>query len=65
MMANKGKPAQYIVAPAVRILLQPDESSDLDESDISDAESDHISEPSDHSDIKTAELIPRVLMSFT
>ena len=60
MVANKCKPARYTVAQALRILLQPEESSDLEDSDISDAESDHITEPSDHSDIESAEPAPDV-----
>ena len=40
MMANKGKPARYTATQAVRVLLQPDESSHLEDSDISDAESE-------------------------
>ena len=44
-------------APALRILLQPEESSDLEDSDISNAESDHITE---QSDIESAEPAPDV-----
>ena len=36
MVANKCKPTRYTVAQALRILLQPEESSDLEDSDILD-----------------------------
>ena len=39
-------------------MLQPEEYSDLEDSDITDVESDHISEPSDHRDIESAEAAP-------
>ena len=45
MVANRCKPARYTAAQAIGILLQPEESSDVEDSDISDDESDHITEP--------------------
>jgi len=57
-MAKRGRQAQYTTARAINVILQSEEHSDLDYSDITDAESDHISEPSDHSDTESAEPVP-------
>ena len=58
MMAKRGRQARYTTAQAISVILQSEEHSDLEDSDITDAESDHISEPSDHSDIESAKPVP-------
>ena len=58
MMAIRGRQARYTTAQAINVVLQSEEHSNLEDSDITDAESDHISEPSDHSDTESAEPVP-------
>lgn len=53
MMAIRVRPARYIAAKTLRTILQSDDN--LVDSDISDAESDQVSESRDHSDIEYVE----------
>lgn len=52
MMTNRGG---YTIAQALSITLHSEEGSDMDDSNILDAEINDISEPSDHSNIESAE----------
>ena len=45
IVANRGRPARDTVAKAIGIILQPEECPELEHSEISEAESDHIWEP--------------------
>ena len=54
MQVNRGRPAQNTVAYAFTIILQPKQCTDLEDADISDTESDHISEPIDRINIESA-----------
>ena len=55
MIVARGRRARYTGEEAVRAILQDDGLSDLEYSETSETERDHISEPSDHSDIEIVE----------
>ena len=54
-MKNGGRPAWYTTAQALRAILETDDVSNLEDSDTSDAEEEHIWEQSDLNDTETIE----------
>lgn len=52
-MSTRGRLARYTAANAVRAILEESDDSDMEDSDFSAAEEDHISELSDQSDTES------------
>ena len=57
-MAQRGRRASYTAAQALRIILQSDDDSGQEDSDVSDDAEDHLSEPSDYSDTESIQPAP-------
>ena len=58
MMAQRGRRASYTAAQALRIILQSDDDSGQEDSDVSDDAKDHLSKPSDYSDTESIQPAP-------
>ena len=54
-MANRGGNAQYDTAEVIKTILQEEDNSDLEDSDVESEEEDHLSEYSNYSDIELLE----------
>ena len=58
-MAGKGRVVHYSTEETLRAVLEgQSDESELEVSDTSDVESDHLSDPSDHSDTESAPTLP-------
>ena len=55
MMVGRGRRARYTAEQALRAVMEEDDDSEYEDSDFSNDEVDHCSEPSDQSDTETAE----------
>ena len=57
-MAQRGRRASYTAAQALQTILQSDDDSGQEDSDVSDDAEDHLSEPSDYSDTESIQPAP-------